>query len=136
MVKLPASRRKETAHPCLTTDWVLGQFSRTRGKAEKEYRQFVKWGIGKEIWNEVKGQALLGEDDFVDSLADHLKKHKDIPEIPKSQRYANRPTLEKIFSQSILDDKRKRDIKIAEAVESTDTRSVQLPITSACTPPM
>ena len=35
----------------------------------------------------------------------------------KSQRYANRPTLEKIFSQSILDDKRKRDRKIAEAVE-------------------
>jgi len=113
-----ATGGKETAHPCLTTDWVLGQFSRTRGKAEKEYRQFVKWGIGKEtIWNEVKGQALLGEDDFVDSLADHLRRHKDIPEIPKSQRYANRPTLEKIFSQSILDQKRKRDRKIAEAVE-------------------
>jgi len=113
-----ATGGKETAHPCLATDWVLGQFSRTRGKAEKEYRQFVKWGIGKEtIWNEVKGQALLGEDDFVDSLADHLRRHKDIPEIPKSQRYANRPALEKIFSQSILDDRRKRDRKIAEAVE-------------------
>lgn len=113
-----ATGGKETALPCLTTDWVLGQFSRTRGKAEKEYRQFVKWGIGKEtIWNQVKGQALLGEDDFVDSLADHLRRHKDIPEIPKSQRYANRPTLDKLFSQSILDDKRKRDRKIAEAIE-------------------
>lgn len=101
-----------------TTDWILGQFSRTRAKAEKEYRQFVKWGIGKEtIWNEVKGQTLLGEDEFVDSLADHLRRHKDIPEIHKSQRYANRPTLEKIFSQSILEDKRKRDRKIAEAIE-------------------
>lgn len=108
----------ETAHLCLTTDWVLAQFSRTRGKAEKEYRQFVKWGIGKEtIWNEVKGQALLGEDDFVESLVDHLRRHKDIPEIPKSQRYANRPTLDKIFTQSILADKRKRDKKIGEAVE-------------------
>jgi putative transposase len=113
-----ATGGKETAHPCLTTDWVLGQFSRTRGTAEKEYRQFVKWGIGREsIWNEVKGQALLGEDDFVASMADHLRRHKDIPEIPKSQRYANRPPLEKIFSQSILDDRRKRDRKIAEAVE-------------------
>jgi hypothetical protein len=113
-----ATGGKETAHPCLTTDWVLGQFSRTRGKAEKEYRQFVEWGIGKEtVWNEVKGQALLGEEDFVASLADHLRRHKDIPEIPKSQRYANRPTLEKIFNQSILDDKRKRDRKIAETVE-------------------
>jgi hypothetical protein len=78
----------------------------------------VKWGIGKEtIWNEVKGQALLGEDDFVDSLADHLGRHKDIPEIPKSQHYANRPPFEKIFSQSILDDKRRRDGRIAQAVE-------------------
>ena len=113
-----ATAGNEPPHLCLTTDWLLGQFSRSRHKAEKEYCQFVKWGIGKEtIWNEVKGQALLGEDDFVDSLADHLRKHKDIPEIPKSQRYANRPKLEKIFNQSILDDKRKRDRKIAEAVE-------------------
>ena len=60
---------------------------------------------------------LLGEDDFVVGLSDHLRKHKDIPEIPKSQRYANRPGLDKIFSESILKDTRKRDNKIAEAVE-------------------
>jgi len=39
---------REKQHSCLTTDWVLGQFSTKRGKAEKEYRQFVRWGIGKE----------------------------------------------------------------------------------------
>lgn len=109
---------KEPSHPCLTKDWILGQFSRTRATAEKKYRQFVAWGIDKEtIWTEVKGQAILGEDDFIDSLVDHLKRHKDIPEIPKSQRYANRPALDKIFTGSMLDDKRKRDRKIAEAIE-------------------
>lgn len=78
----------------------------------------MHWGIGREtIWNEVKGQTLLGKDDFIDSIADHLKKHKDIPEIPKSQRYANRPELKNIFNERILADKRKRDRKIAEAVE-------------------
>jgi len=108
----------ESPHPCLITDWILGQFSRTRAKALKEYRRFVQWGIGKDsVWNEVKGQTLLGEDDFVDSLADHLRRHKDIPEIPKSQRFANRPELDKIFTKRILDDKRKRDRKIAEAIE-------------------
>jgi REP element-mobilizing transposase RayT len=113
-----ATSGEEPPQPCLTTDWILGQFSRTRAKALKEYRQFVKWGIGKDsVWNEVKGQTLLGEDDFVDSLADHLKRHKDIPEIPKSQRFANRPELDKIFTKSILNDKRKRDNKIAEAIE-------------------
>jgi putative transposase len=109
---------KEPSRSCLTKDWILGQFSRTRATAEKKYRQFVAWGIDKAtIWTEVKGQAILGEDDFVDSLVDHLKRHKDIPEIPKSQRYANRPALEKIFTRSILTDKRKRDRKIAEAIE-------------------
>lgn len=113
-----ATAGKEFPHPCLTNDWILGQFSRTRAAAEKKYRQFVAWGIDKAtIWTEVKGQAILGEDDFVDSLVDHLKRHKDIPEIPKSQRYANRPVLEKIFTKSILTDKRKRDRKIAEAIE-------------------
>ena len=112
-----ATAGKAPPHSCLTTDWILGQFSRTRAKAAKEYRQFVHWGIGKTIWNEVKGQTLLGEDDFVDSLSDHLRRHKDIPEIPKCQRYANRPPLDKLLSESIIMNKRKRDMKIAEAVE-------------------
>jgi len=113
-----AAAGKEPPLPRLTPDWILGQFSRTRSRAEKEYRQFVEWGIGREaIRNEVQGQALPGENDFVDGLADHLRRHKDIPEIPKSRRYADRPALEKLFNRSILSDGGKRDGKIAEAVE-------------------
>ncbi len=113
-----ATAGKEPLQPCLTTDWVLGQFSRTKNKAEKEYREFVKGGIDKkDIWIEVKGQTILGKDDFVESLVDHIKRHEDIPEIPKSQRYANRPELEKIFPKSIRENKQVRDKKIAEAVE-------------------
>ena len=113
-----ATAGKENPHSSLTTDWVLGQFNGKRSKAEQEYRQFVKWGINeKSIMLDVKGQIILGEDEFVDSLADHLKKHKHVPEIPRSQRYANRPTLEKIFQESILKDRKKRDKKMSEAVE-------------------
>ena len=108
----------EAHHPCLAIDWVLGQFSGKRAKAEKEYKQFVQWGIGKQtIWTEVRGQAILGEEEFADKLVDHLRKHKDVPEIPKSQRYADRPGLDKIFSERVLKDRQKRDRKIAEAVE-------------------
>lgn len=61
---------------------VLGQFSRARAKALREYRQFVSWGINKEtIWTDVKSQILLGDADFVDSHADHLRKHRTVPEI-------------------------------------------------------
>ncbi len=104
--------------PCLTTDWILGQFSRKRAKAEQEYRQFVEWGIGKEtIWREVKGQSILGEDDFVEGLISHIKKHQDVPEIPKSHRYVNRLPLDKIFPKNVILDKGKRDKKIIEAVQ-------------------
>ena len=68
-------------------------------------------------WSSYKSQLILGENDFVDSLSDHLKRHKDVPKIPKSRRFANRPELDKIFTDSILRDKHKRDRKIAEAVE-------------------
>jgi hypothetical protein len=75
---------------------------------------------------DVKGQVILGEDEFVDSLADHLKKHKHVPEIPRSQRYANRPTLDKIFNESILKDRKKRDRKMAEAVEKYAYRQSEI----------
>jgi putative transposase len=56
-----ATAGKEKPHPCLTTDWVLGLFSRNRGKAETEYRPFVERGMDeKTIWTDVRGQMLLG----------------------------------------------------------------------------
>lgn len=122
-----ATAGKAKPHPCLTTDWVLGQFSGKRGKAESEYRQFVKWGIGeKTIWTAVRGQALLGEDDFVDTLTDHLKKHKDVSDIPRSQRYATRPLLPSLLPNSIIDDRRKLKKKMTEAVEKYGYQQSQL----------
>ncbi len=112
-----ATAGREARHPCLTIDWVLGQFGRKQALAEKEYRKFVSWGIGKSIWHEVRGQAVLGEESFADRLVDHLRKHKDIPDIPRSQRYADRPGLDKMFTSRILQDRQKRNRKISEAVE-------------------
>jgi len=118
---------RSKAHSCLTTDWVLGQFSGKRTKAESEYRQFVRWGIGKQtIWTAVRGQALLGEDDFVDGLADHLRKQKDVPEIPRSQRYSTRPPLSKLLPESMLADQRRLKKKMMEAVEKYGYHQSQL----------
>ncbi len=118
---------KEKPHSGLTTDWILGQFSVKRDKAEQEYCQFVNLGISeKSIWTEVKGQIILGEDEFVDSHADYLKKHTHVSEIPRSQRYANRPPLEKIFQENILSDKRKRDERMAEAAERYGYRQSEI----------
>jgi putative transposase len=113
-----ATAGKEQPHPCLTIDWVLEQFGSKRGKAEQEYGQFVQRGTDqKTIWITVRGQALLGDDEFVGSVAGHFSKYKNTPDIPKNQRYANRPNLEKIFTEHILRNKLQRNRKIAEAVE-------------------
>jgi len=87
-----------------------------RGTPRKEYNSLFSGNRQNDL-DEVRGQAILGEEEFGDKLVDHLRKHKDIPEIPKSQRYANRPTLAKIFTEKIVRNKQKRDKKIAEAVE-------------------
>ncbi len=122
-----ATAGKADAHLCLTTDWVLRQFSGKRGKAEKEYRKFVSWGIGKPtIWTEVRGQALLGEDGFMDQLVDRLKKHKDIPEIPRSQRYATRPALPVLFPDGIVNDRRRLRKRLSEAVERHGYRQSEI----------
>ena len=117
----------EPPHSCLTTDVVLGQFGGEKMKAEKEYRQFVREGVGKEsIWSGVKGQTVFGEDGFIDSLMDHFNKHKEIVEIPRSQRYANRPALQEIFAGTMAANKSGRDGMIVEAVEKYGYRQIEV----------
>jgi len=106
----------ERAHPCLTIDWILGQFGSKRRTAHKRYRAFVMDGIrGHRIWDGVKGQSILGDEDFVSRLIDYAKGYEEVKEIPKVQRYLNRPSLTEIF-KNVREEKRKRDRGIAEAV--------------------
>ena len=107
----------EKPHPCLSAEWILNQFGSTRRIAEKAYRKFVEDGIKQEsIWEAVRAQSILGEEEFTATLTDYLRGKKDIAELPKSQRYVDRPSLDKIFSKNILKDISKRNRKISEAV--------------------
>lgn len=108
----------EKPHPLLTTDWILGQFGVKTALARKRYVEFVNSGIGEEpIWKEIRGQILLGMEDFVERFSSYLKGHEEIKEIPKSQRYINRPSLDKLFGERRAKDKHIRDKKMVEAVE-------------------
>ncbi|MCL4457502.1 MAG: transposase [Nitrospirae bacterium] len=107
----------EKPHPCLTIDWILGQFSTKRGFAIKKYREFVKAGIGEStIWTSVKGQIILGKEDFIEKFMDHVRKHEEIREIPRSQRYVGRPALAQLFKVVTIKNKLKRNKMIREAV--------------------
>jgi hypothetical protein len=107
----------EKAHPCLTTDWVLGQFGSKKRTAEKRYGAFVMDGIGgHRIWDEIKGQSIIGERDFVDRLIYFVRGYEGVKDISKSQRYLNRPGLTEIFKNT-RGEKGRRDRGIAEAIE-------------------
>jgi hypothetical protein len=113
-----ATAGKGKPHPCLTTEWIIQQFSSKRAAGERVYRQFVREGISaRTIWENVRVQSILGGEDFVEGLEEYVKGNKNIPEIAKSQRYMNRPTLQQLFKVEVIRDKRKRDKKIVEAVE-------------------
>ncbi len=59
---------------------------------------------------------MLGEEDFVNKFIDHLKKHEQIREIPRSRRYLNRPSLSEIFESDIIKNEHQRNKMIKEAV--------------------
>jgi len=104
-------------HPCLTPEWILGQFAKQKRSAEKQYKEFIGAGIStKGIWTEVKGQSILGSNEFAEKLNRYIKGHEDIKEIPKSQRYLNRPALKDIVKKEMLWNKKDRNKQIKEAV--------------------
>jgi REP element-mobilizing transposase RayT len=95
----------EKPHQCNNPEWILGQFGAKKRQAEKQYREFVAAGIReKGIWNAVRGQSILGEDDFSEKLLVYVKAHEDVKEIPKRQRYLNRPLLTDIFEDGGITD--------------------------------
>jgi putative transposase len=95
----------------LTTDWILGLFNQKKPEAQKLYREFVRAGLGlKSPWEELQGQILLGEEAFVDSHRDLLHDQQPIKEIPRTQRYLNRPKLTTLFLKERNKAERKKQI--------------------------
>ncbi len=112
-----ATAGKARPHKCLNRDWILGQFGNRRRAAQERYKEFVIAGIGQRgIWKEVKGQSLLGDDNFVETLINYVKGYKEIEEIPKEQRYMGRPELNEIFQDAVFNNRQSRNKQIIEAV--------------------
>lgn len=85
----------EACPPYLHTDWILAQFGSSREQAVERYRQFVSEGIGQGApWDAVKGQLLLGSEAFVAKMSNHLHAKRQLNQIPRTRRFADRPSLE------------------------------------------
>ena len=74
---------------CLTTDWVLAGFAKTKNVAQQRYRDFVKQGKGQTSpWQDLKNQIYLGDDDFVSDMQSKLDPEQSLKGIPKKQKQA------------------------------------------------
>jgi REP element-mobilizing transposase RayT len=108
----------EEPHPCLTVDWMLGQFSSKVSSATKRYAEFIRSGVDEEaLWPKLKGQTILGDEGFVVRMGEYLKGAKDIKDIPRHQRYLGRPGLETLLGEEARGRKVTRDEAIVRAVE-------------------
>lgn len=102
---------------CLTIDWVLQQFGEMQRAASKKYRDFVKDGVSaKPLWEDLKCQVLLGEDQFIERFSGVSKGLEELTEVPRSQRFLDRPPLDALFAGD-KSDKRQRRKAVVEAVE-------------------
>jgi REP element-mobilizing transposase RayT len=87
----------------LTVEWTLSQFGRDKRGARDRYRRFVAEGAKRESpWENLKGQIFLGTEEFVSRLRELLEGKEKVKEAPRAQRYATRPTLEKLLPQNAL----------------------------------
>ena len=85
----------------LCTDWILAQFSAERAEAQLRYRRFVDEGVtDPSPWAELQGQILLGPSTFVEGLRPWLTATRRLHEVPRVQRYADRPALVTLFRDS------------------------------------
>jgi REP element-mobilizing transposase RayT len=113
-------------HLCLTSDEILGHFGQRRAAAQEKYRDFVQDGIGsRSIWEGLEAQSLLGVEGFAEGLRHFVTEKQQMREIPKGQRFAGRPTLQKLFARR-TSDKTKRNQIIEKAVSEFGYSQIEL----------
>jgi len=100
----------------LNIDVLLGHFNSSRRTARKMYEDFVLAGLGMEPpFQEAKHQIFLGSDSFIAEAMKHVRPDDQLNNVPRAQKFADRPSLENIFDVSgrISRDTRNKLVKTA-----------------------
>jgi REP element-mobilizing transposase RayT len=89
----------------LTTDSLLQEFGKTKESAQKEYIRFIAANLDTKesdsLYTHIKRQCVLGSESFIQRISSHFSKESNFSEIPKHQRYANRPPLKELFPEGM-----------------------------------
>lgn len=96
----PATIGEDTPLRNLAVDQLLTRFGNVTKRARRSYAEFVREGIGEgAIWDFVRGQVFLGDENFIRRISEQLKDKKDLQEIPRVQRYVDRPSLDELLNK-------------------------------------
>ena len=122
---LPALGAPAGESDVVTTAWLLGQFGPDESTARQHYLDFVSAGIGKDSpWPQLQAQLFLGKETFIDKMKESLPEKTAAREIPKLQRYANRPQMQEIFASWKTKEKRDEAIVASHVAYGYEQREV------------
>lgn len=78
---------KATLPAWLETDFLLSQLAQRRSEARQRYVRFVAEGKNQpKIWQHLRGQIYLGDENFVKKLHRRVTAGERLKEIPRAQR--------------------------------------------------
>lgn len=104
----------EPVPPFLHTAWLLSQFGEETKKAVEAYRAYVKRGVDEDPWEDLHGGMFLGSERFVEAMGPLLEPYAEDRDLRIRERFAGRPSLDKLFDG--VRDKTDRNGKICDAV--------------------
>jgi len=84
---------KSTPPACLEKDWILGRYGKRLSTAQKHFINFIREGKKQSpIWEQLRQQLYLGDEQFVTQLQSKQALDKDLSEVAKVQRHrASKP---------------------------------------------
>ena len=88
-------------------------------EARALYRKFVRQAPGVEVWDELRGCALMGSARFVDEMTPLLHEMERQREFPRRERLVSGPSLEQLLAE--VESKEAWDAKIYEATRVRNT---------------
>jgi REP element-mobilizing transposase RayT len=83
----------------LAVDGLLGQFGGSRKKARNRYRRFVLEGVEQPLWQGLRQQIYLGDEEFIRQMQAKAHLSGDEGTVPLAQRRPPPPPLEEIAAQ-------------------------------------
>lgn len=100
----------------LHVEWIHSQFAKRTKNTQDKYRDYIKGANKAENpLDSVRGQILLGDEQFIEQMTLMLIKGRNKEDVPKWQRHIKRPPLEEIFKGIETKSAKQRNKKVKEA---------------------